>query len=267
MKLILKPSIYLISKPDIDREEIRRFLSDNGFNTRFADDHELPAEQLSATASRTCYQSFDNGRKPDDHIKHLVEVGHGSVFTHANFSLLCTGISRSLTHELIRHHVGTGVSQLSQRYVDDPEEINFVPPPALLSKWNAQYITSEEAFNGGYETQAAYIRSCVHDIERYRWWRNVFKHQFGLNKKEAASAARCKLTNDVETRCVFTGNLRAWRNIWEQRCTDAADAEIRRFACATYETIYPHAAIILDDYERTPLPDGTFTLFTKHKKI
>lgn len=255
MKFIDRPSLYLISKPDIDREEIKRFLFDNGFPSRFATDHEHPAEQLSATASRTCYQSFDSGRSPDEHLKHLVEVQHGSVFCHANFSLLVTGVSRSLTHELIRHHVGTGVSQLSQRFVDNPEELNFVIPPALLPYWT-----------GGSEGVETFINMGKAYASDYEWWLRYYKHK-GLAKKQAAEAARAVLPNCVETRCVFTGNIRAWRNIWEQRCSEHADAEIRRFACRTYEVIYPHCPTICDDYTRVKLDDGTFILETPHRKI
>lgn len=255
MKFIDRPSLYLISKPDIDREEIKRFLFDNGFPSRFATDHEHPAEQLSATASRTCYQSFCSGRSPDEHLKHLVEVQHGSVFSHANFSLLVTGVSRSLSHELIRHHVGTGVSQLSQRFVDDPEELNFVIPPALLPYWH-----------GGSEGMLRFVSNGRAFVDEYRWWLMFYKEK-GLSKKQAAEAARAVLPNCVETRMVFSGNIRAWRNIWEQRCSEHADAEIRRFACKSYELIYPHCPTICDDYTRVKLEDGTFSLETPHRKI
>lgn len=256
MKLFIdRPKLYLISKPDIDREAIEAFLADTGFPSRFANDHELPAEQLSATASRTCYQSFDNGRSPDDHLKHLVEVGHGSVFTHANFSILATGVSRSLTHELIRHHVGTGVSQLSQRFVDEPEDLNFIIPPAMLPYWNGTNPAVE-----------LFIQNRRLNVQEYREWLAYFK-AIKLSKKQAAEAARHCLPNCVETRVVFTGNIRAWRNIWEQRCTEHADAEIRRFACMSYDIIYPHCPTILDDYTKTMLQDNTFSLYTEHKKI
>ena len=255
MKFLDRPKLYLISKPSIDRTEIARFLFDNGFPSRFATDHEHPAEQLSATASRTCYQSFDSGRSPDEHLKHLVEVGHGSVMCHANFSLLVTGISRSLSHELIRHHVGTGVSQLSQRFVDNPEELNFVIPPALLPYWQ-----------GDSEAMVRFIEGRKVDVEAYKYWLEFYKEK-GLSKKQAAEAARAVLPNCVETRMVFSGNIRAWRNIWEQRCSEHAEAEIRRFACKSYELIYPHCPTICDDYTRTPLPDGTFELTTEHRKI
>lgn len=255
MKFLDRPKLYLISKPDIDREAIKAFLFDYGFPSRFATDHEHSAEQLSATASRTCYQSFDSGRSPDEHLKHLVEVGHGSVFTHANFSLLVTGISRSLSHELIRHHVGTGVSQLSQRFVDDPEELNFVIPPALLPYWH-----------GDSEAMVRFIEGRKVDVEAYKYWLEFYKSK-GLSKKQAAEAARAVLPNCVETRLVFSGNIRAWRNIWEQRCSEHADAEIRRFACKSYELIYPYCPTICDDYTRVKLEDGTFSLETPHRKI
>ena len=255
MKFLDRPKLYLISKPDIDREAIKAFLFDNGFPSRFATDHEHPAEQLSATASRVCYQSYNSGRSPDDHLKHLVEVGHGSVMCHANFSLLVTGISRSLSHELIRHHVGTGVSQLSQRFVDNPEELNFVIPPALLPYWQ-----------GGSAATGYFIGRCKEVVLSYTEWLAFYKSK-GLSKKQAAEAARAVLPNCVETRLVFSGNIRAWRNIWEQRCSEHADAEIRRFACKSYELIYPHCPTICDDYTRVKLEDGTFSLETPHRKI
>lgn len=257
MRFILKPSVYLISRPNIDRGEIEKFLADNGFDPRFAWDHTRPAEQLSATASRTCYQSFDNGRPPDDHIKHLVSIGHGSVFAHANFSVLAAGISRSLTHELIRHHVGTGVSQLSQRFVTGDSHLNFVVPPLLAAEWaNPEYRSDT----------LDYVVECRKTVESYRRWLAFWKDK-GVPHKKAAETARSKLTNDVETRCVFTGNVRAWRNIWEQRCTSDADAEIRRFACATYNLISPHIPTICADYIKVQYLDGTFILHTEHKKI
>lgn len=255
MKFLLEPKLYLIGEPLVNRYAIDRFLEDNGFTSDFSDQHASDAEQLSATGSRTCYASFENGRKPDEHIKHLVEVGHGSVFTHANFTILATGISRSLTHELIRHHVGTGVSQLSQRFVDDPEDLNFVVPPALATEWGKNMQATER-----------FAAARQANVSEYTYWLNYWKAK-GLSKKQAAEAARAELPNCTETRIVFTANVRAWRNIWEQRCQESADAEIRRFACKTYELIYPHIPTICDDYTRTKLPDGTFTLHTEHRKI
>src|SRR5687767_15694217 len=68
-------------------------------------------------------------RATRDYLENIKKQGHGSVLEHANYSLLLEGISRSLTHELVRHRAGFAYSQLSQRYVDE-SEANFVMPPA-----------------------------------------------------------------------------------------------------------------------------------------
>src|SRR5438034_11227619 len=64
------------------------------------------------------------------YIGHILEVGHGSVLEHAVWNLIITGVSRSFTHELIRHRAGFGYSQLSQRYVDE-SEASYVEPDCI----------------------------------------------------------------------------------------------------------------------------------------
>lgn len=123
--------IYVIGRQVMPPDEVQRFLDDEGvvWNT----DTDNPAQRIPELAGRICYMSFGDkqGRKENaSYLGHILEVGHGSVLEHTVFSLLFTGISRSLTHELIRHRAGFGYSQLSQRYVDE-SEANFIVPPAL----------------------------------------------------------------------------------------------------------------------------------------
>ena len=68
------------------------------------------------------------GRTTRDYLDNIKKQGHGSVLEHANYSLLVEGVSRSLTHELVRHRAGFAYSQLSQRYVDE-KDASFVVPP------------------------------------------------------------------------------------------------------------------------------------------
>src|SRR4029078_10998681 len=84
-------------------------------------------------AGRLCYMSQKNpaSRATREYLENIKKQGHGSVLEHANYSLLLEGISRSLTHELVRHRAGFAYSQLSQRYVDE-SEANFVMPPAII---------------------------------------------------------------------------------------------------------------------------------------
>lgn len=74
-----------------------------------------------------------------------------SVLEHANFSLLFTGVSRSLTHELVRHRAGMAYSMLSQRYVDE-SVAEYVEPdiirndPELHEIWLKAVQHAHEAY-------------------------------------------------------------------------------------------------------------------------
>ena len=85
-------------------------------------------------SARLCYMSFGRGRRDiSDFIHNLLSSKDGSVFEHVNYGFVFTGVSRSLTHELVRHRAGFAYSQRSQRYVDETEG-SFVLPPALTSE-------------------------------------------------------------------------------------------------------------------------------------
>lgn len=73
---------------------------------------------LPEFAGRFCYRSWAKGRETRDYIENIKESGHGSVLEHGVITLAISGVSRALTHELIRHRAGFAVSQESQRYVD-----------------------------------------------------------------------------------------------------------------------------------------------------
>jgi thymidylate synthase (FAD) len=123
-------------------------------------------ERLAEFAGRLCYMSQRNpaGRSTRDYLENIKRQGHGSVLEHASYSLLLEGVSRSLTHELVRHRAGTAMSQLSQRYVDE-SEAHFVVPPAIIGDaalegaWRAQIEAA----------QATYVALVEQLMERYRW--------------------------------------------------------------------------------------------------
>src|SRR3954453_21255676 len=90
-------------------------------------------------------------RPTREYLDNIKKQGHGSVLEHANYSLLLEGVSRSLTHELVRHRAGFAYSQLSQRYVDESEP-RFVMPPAIIgdaaleAAWTAQMTAALESY-------------------------------------------------------------------------------------------------------------------------
>ena len=172
-------------------------------------------------AGRLCYLSYGKGRKTNrEFVGHLIEVGHGSVLEHCVWSFVITGVSRSLTHELVRHRAGWAYSQLSQRYVDESESPYVEPDviaedPALHAIWT-------EAVNGA---RAAYDR-LVEGLER----RYAAEPDATLRRKLARQAARSVLPNATETRIFVTANARALRHFIEMRGSAAADVEIREVA-------------------------------------
>jgi len=198
-------------------------------------------ERLAEFAGRLCYMSQKNPAKraTRDYLENIKKQGHGSVLEHANYSLLLEGVSRSLTHELVRHRAGFAYSQLSQRYVDE-SEANFVVPPAIIGdetlegQWRAQI---EEA-------QRSYVRLVEQLMERYGWVADKVHR-----RKMAREAARGVLPNSTETKIVVTGNARAWRTMLELRSSEGAELEIRRCAVAILQLLARETPAFFSDFE------------------
>src|SRR5437773_7104719 len=113
-------------------------------------------ERLAEYAGRLCYMSQHNpvNRTTAEYLENIKKQGHGSVLEHAVYVLLIEGISRSCSHELVRHRAGFGYSQLSQRYVDESHAA-FVMPPAIQGDPNLEADWQQQVA----EAQAAYVRA------------------------------------------------------------------------------------------------------------
>lgn len=198
---------------------------------------------LVEAAGRACYQSW---HKPNpatadnpDYIRHILEVEHFSVLRHGSISVYVEGVSRSFSLELIRHHVGTAVSQLSQRYVD-AEDMDYVIPPAMRGNRR-----QEDRLARNWDLALLDYADTVRELD-----------PDGKNRKKAREAARAFLPGCTETKMVFTGNHEAWRNIIAQRGGAAADAEIREFAVAMAKLLKNLEPAIYQDLVLDTLPDG-----------
>ncbi len=198
-------------------------------------------ERLSEFAGRLCYMSQKNpaGRPTREYLENIKKQGHGSVLEHANYSLLLEGVSRSLTHELVRHRAGFAYSQLSQRYVDE-SEANFVMPPAIIgdevleASWKEQMDAAQKSY-------VALVESLM---QRYAWVGDKIHR-----RKMAREAARGVLPNSTETKIVVTGNARAWRTMLELRSSEGAELEIRRCAVDIVRILQTEAPGFFSDFE------------------
>lgn len=231
MELFREPRVTLVARP------------------HFAEPAHLPVawlgdatdgERLAEFAGRLCYMSQANpARRPTrEYLDNIKMQGHGSVLEHANYSLLLEGVSRSLTHELVRHRAGFAYSQLSQRYVDE-SKASFVVPPAIIGdeKLEAAWLAEVEG------AQATYVSLVEQLMERYSWVADKVHR-----RKMAREAARAVLPNATETKIIVTGNARAWRTLLELRSSEGAELEIRRLAIMMLRLLQNEAAGFFSDF-------------------
>ena len=216
-------------------------------------------ERLAEFAGRLCYMSQANPaqRTTADYLENIKKQGHGSVLEHSVYVLLLEGISRSCTHELVRHRAGFGYSQLSQRYVDESHAA-FVVPPAMLgdqkleAAWLAQVTAAQEA----------YVRAVEELMRRYEWVADKVHR-----RKMAREAARSLLPNATETKIVVSANVRAWRTMLELRCGEGAEQEIRRLAVAVLRALGAEAPRLFSDFEIYKAEDGAEAARVGYHKV
>lgn len=207
-------------------------------------------QALVEFAGRACYQSWS---KPNPktatnagYLKHIIDVGHFSVLEHASVTFYITGLSRSCTHELIRHR-HFSYSQLSQRYVPEHDSRVVVPPGIEGDvELEALFLAAADAGRAAYTELLAALEAKLSDVPNQT-----------LRRKQARQAARAVLPNATETRIVVTGNYRAWRHFIAMRASEHADVEIRRLAVACLRELRAVAPQVFADFEITTLADDT----------
>jgi len=261
MRIITQPSVYVVGRSQIDTGAVQQFLDDE--ESTWITDWENGTELLSELAGRLCYMSFGErqGRKSNhDYLMNIINLEHGSVLEHVVWNLVITGVSRSFTHELIRHRAGFAYSQLSQRYVDE-SSANYVEPdiiaadPELHRIWLEAITTAHDAYRRLSDGLAS-------NIERdHADWKTRDK------RKKAREAARSVLPNATETKIFVSANARALRHFIEYRGAADAEPEIRRVAHAVLNVMRLEAPNIFGDYQLVELPSGTSETQTAHKKV
>ena len=207
-------------------------------------------EALAEFAGRACYQSWT---KPNPatatnagYLQHILEVGHLSVLEHGSVTFYLTGVSRSFTHELIRHR-HFSYSQLSQRYV--PGRGTAMVEPAVIAEDPAlhkTFVEAGEAALRAYNELLEGLEAKFADVPNAT-----------MRRKQARQAARAVLPNAAETRIVVTGNYRAWRHFVTMRASEAADVEIREIAVACLRELQRIAPSVFGDFTISQREDGT----------
>jgi len=149
--------------------------------------------------------------KQAEFVATVIASGHVSPIEHVSFTFAVEGVSRALTHQLVRHRIAS-YSQQSQRYVD-ASSFDYVLPPAIARIPEAR---------ARYEDFMAQVG------EAYRDLKDIL--EAGGRGAKAKEDARFVLPQAAETRIVVTMNCRSLHNFFEQRCCARAQWEIRALA-------------------------------------
>lgn len=200
-------------------------------------------EKLIASAAKLCYSpvgisQIEEGLE-DDKVKsfldHLMDMGHESPIEHVNFTFGVEGISRTLSHQLVRHRIAS-YSQQSQRYVR-LSQFEYIIPHNIENNEVAKalFIKAMEEDQKYYDE----ISSLLYKDHYNRYISEGLKEKTAGQKaeKEAIEDARYIFPNACETKIVFTMNTRSLLNFFKLRCCNRAQWEIRELAIAMLKEV------------------------------
>lgn len=172
----------------------------------------LSADELAEFAGRVCHRPNERSATNEAYLNNIICQRHFTVLEHASATFHVADVSRSLTHDLVRHR-HLSFSQLSQRYADS-RETDYVVPPALRD-----LPDSAETIGDIFEDAMEAYDELTERLSSY-----------GLARKQAREAARAVLPNCTATELVVSGNVRAWREFIEKRLSPGSDAELQELA-------------------------------------
>lgn len=200
--------------------------------------HTPEPERTVAMSARLCYSPIGAAQleeKISDEqaanlVRKLVSMGHLSTLEHVTFTFAIEGVSRVLTHQLVRHRIAS-YSQQSQRYVKE-HDFETIVPASVASKPEAKAKFDKLMT----EIQAMYDEFIALDIP--------------------AEDARYILPNATETKIVCTFNARSLLNFFSLRCCTRAQWEIRALANEMLRQCQAVAPVIFENAGPTCVSEG-----------
>lgn len=226
-------------------------------------------EKLVSAAAKLCYSSLSADEIMEDlteenvnkFLNMLMKLGHQSPIEHVSFSFAVEGVSRTLTHQLVRHRLAS-YSQRSQRYVTEGQ-FQYIIPPAIEKDEHAKKL---------------FIEAMEEDQKKYDEIASILKEKYiiqfineGLSEKKAKSKAEKKaiedaryvLPNACETKIMITMNARNLLHFFNVRCCNRAQWEIRELATQMLFQAKKVAPIIFKysgpSCIKGPCPEGNMT--------
>lgn len=228
--------------------------------------HTPNPETVVASAAKLCYSPVGVDEitenltkdKTEKFVKMLMNIGHESPVEHVSFTFAVEGVSRVLTHQLVRHRLAS-YSQQSQRYVR-LNQFEYIIPPAIEKNEQAKKIFIE-SMKADQETYDALV-----DLLKTEHLQKNLK--LGMDEKQAHSKAEKKAIEDArfvfpnacETKIVLTMNARSLIHFFKHRCCNRAQWEIREMATKMLKQLREVAPMLFDHVGpsclNAPCPEG-----------
>lgn len=211
-------------------------------------------ERAIATAARLCYAPVGASElmetMPPERVQSVLSTimasGHFSTLEHASYTFAIDGVSRALTHQLVRHRMAS-FNQQSQRYVKFKDGVNIIKPETVAAD-----PVNEAVFDEAIEAV----------VEAYRKL---------IDAGIPAEDARYLLPNAAETKIVVTMNVRELLHFFSLRCCNRAQWEIRELAHRMLDLVKPTAPYIFMDAGapcvRGACPEGKMTCGNPYPKV
>jgi thymidylate synthase (FAD) len=243
------PQVFLVARTSVDLDGMRAYLESVGGGSWLemrngAQESLKDGELLAEFGGRMCYRSWEPGLNPNvtrirtdqaEYFANVLQSAHGSVLEHANYSFAFRNVSRTFTHELVRHRAGSAFSQESLRYVR-LTDIGFRVPPAL-EPLRGQVLAIVEQLEE-FQRDAAAALALDDD--------GVPFHV----KKEATSALRRLAPIGLSTDIIWSANLRTLRHVIAMRTAEGAEEELRSVFDEVAAVMVREAPLVFQDFER-----------------
>ncbi len=250
--------IFLISRPTIDETGLSAFLNDEAQvwkRTPNSND----SENIVEFAGRICHMSFGDKQLTNSNrafIENLIAENHESVLEHASWTFIATGITRSLSHQIVRHRIGFSFSQMSQQY-NDQSSSEYIIPPDLIENQDVikEFENVKKASKIAYDNIKKVIKKQKHSNSREK-----------ETEKLLRSAARSVLPNCVETKIAFSANGRSIRHFIRLRGGIVWDIEMRLFCYELLSIMKKEAINLFRDFTIHKHEDG-YPIILHNKSI
>ena len=261
MGKVVEPKVFLIGESQVNREGLQDFLDHMGVS-EWTSDAPTDAELLTEVYGRSCYKSFGTELNPNitrvrgsnqSYISNIIDKGDGSVLEHGVANFFFCDVSRVFTHELVRHRVGTAMSQESLRYVRLTD-----------LDWYAPVCIQEDE-----QAMTMFTKTFEHLSQLQREMSEIFELDAPGSfdrKKKITSAMRRIAPIGLATNIGWSTNFRNLRHVIEMRTSPWAEEEIRLVFGQVAEIAIKRWGNLFSDYNMEMI-DGLPYYTTKNSKV